>query len=107
MVVARRSDCNSQQILVFVYRFDNGCQEELELEIVLGILAGVEKVFTRVGTDGPVVVLAGAVDAGKWLFMQQAYQTVLLGGFLHNLHCQLVVIGCNIGGGEDWRQLML
>ena len=39
-------------------------------------VAGVEQVHARVGGDGPVVVLAAAVDAGKGLFVQQTDQSV-------------------------------
>ena len=70
-------------------------------------LARLEQVHARVGRDGPVVVLAAAVDAGKGLFVQQADKTVLAGDLLHYLHRQLVVVGGDIGGGEDRRQLVL
>ena len=52
-------------------------------------------------------MLARAVDAREGLLVQQADQTVLFGGFLHDLHGQLVVVVGDVGGGEDRRQLVL
>ena len=39
--------------------------------------------------------------------MQQANQTVLGSDLLHDLHGQLVVVGCNVRGGIDRCKLML
>ena len=39
--------------------------------------------------------------------MQQAHEIVALGNLLHHLHGQLVVVGGNVGGGEDGSQLVL
>ena len=52
-------------------------------------------------------MLAGAVDAGKGFFVEQAYQTVALGHGLHQLHSQLVVVAGGIGIGIHRSQLML
>ena len=52
-------------------------------------------------------MLAAAVDTGKGLFVEQAHQAVPGGHTLHDLHGQLVVVGGDIGGGVDGRQLML
>ena len=57
--------------------------------------------------DGPVVVLAGAVDAREGLFVQQADQAVLLGDLLHDLHGELVVVGGDVGRVIDAGELML
>ena len=46
-----------------------GRQKQQELGVLAGGLAGLEEVLASVGGEGPVVVLAGAVDAGKGLFM--------------------------------------
>ena len=51
-----------------------------------GGLAGAEEVAAGVGGQGPVVVLAGAVDAGEGLFVEQAHQVVLGGAFFHGKH---------------------
>ena len=77
------------------------------MEIVLGVLSGRKQVLARIGRERPVVMLARAVDARKRLLVQQADQTVLLSGFLHDFHGQLVVVVGNIGGCKDRRQLVL
>ena len=69
--------------------------------------AGGQQVYARVGCDGPVVVLAAAVDAVKGLFVQQTDQSVPVGDLLHDLHGELVVVGGDVGGRVDRRQLVL
>ncbi|KAF5028246.1 hypothetical protein DSECCO2_661050 [anaerobic digester metagenome] len=39
--------------------------------------------------------------------MQQADQPVLVGNLFHHFHGQLVVIDCQVAGGEDGGELML
>jgi len=46
-------------------------------------------------------MLAGAVDALKGLFVEEARQTVFLGGFPHDLHDELVVVTGDIYGFKD------
>ena len=71
------------------------------------MIAGSQQVLACVGGHRPVVVLAGAVDACKRLLVQQTYQTMLQSDLLNDIHQQLVVIGCDIGGGEDRCDLVL
>ena len=52
-------------------------------------------------------MLAATVDAGEWLFVQQADHAVFQGDLLHDLHGQLVVVGRHVHGGEDGRELVL
>ena len=52
-------------------------------------------------------MLTGTVHAIKGFFMQQADETMPFGNALHSFHCQLVVIGSNIGRGENRGKLML
>ena len=52
-------------------------------------------------------MLAGAVDAGKGLFMEQADHVVPSGDLFHDLHCQLVVVAGGVGIGVDGRGLVL
>ena len=52
-------------------------------------------------------MLAGAVDAGKGLFMQQADETVALGDLLHRLHDELVLIVGGVGVAVDGGHLVL
>ena len=107
MVVARGGHGDAQQILVFVHGLDDGAQEQQELGVLIGGGAGIQQVHPGVGGDGPVVVLAGAVDPVEGLLMEQAHQAMALGNLLHHLHGQLIVVGCDVGGGEDGSQLML
>ena len=52
-------------------------------------------------------MLAVSVYTGKGLFMQQADQTVLGSDLLHDLHGELVVVGCDVGRGIDRGKLVL
>ena len=67
----------------------------------------IEQVLSSVGGDRPVVVLSGAIDPCKRLFMEQADKVVPFGNPLHQFHGQLVVVRSDIGRGEDRRQLVL
>ena len=62
VVVAGRGHRDAQQVLIFVHALDNGRQEQQELGVFGGFLAGVQQVLAGVCGDGPVVVLAAAVD---------------------------------------------
>ncbi len=65
------------------------------------VLTGIKQILPFIGGHGPVIVLAGAVDTGKRLFMEQADESVAQCHFLHRLHGQLIVVGGDVGGGED------
>ena len=52
-------------------------------------------------------MFSASVHTGKWLFVKKTYKTMLCSNFLHDFHCELVMIGCNISSCVDWRQLML
>ena len=52
-------------------------------------------------------MFAAAVHAVKGLFMQQAYEAMLLRELLHDFHCELVVIRGDVRRGEDGRKLVL
>ena len=69
--------------------------------------ARLEQVGARVGAHRPVVVLAGAVDAGERLLVQQADEPVAAGDVLHDLHRQLLVVGADVRVLEDRRDLVL
>ena len=55
----------------------------------------------------PVVVLAGAVHAVERLFVQQADEAVARRDLFHDLHGELVVVGGDVRGGKDGRELVL
>ena len=81
-------------------------EEDEELEVLLGGVAGVEQVGA-VGRQRPVVVLARAVDAGKGLLVLQAHQAVVAGKDLHELHDQQVVVDGDVGLLEHGCELVL
>ena len=107
VVVACGRDGDAQKILIVIDRFDNGTQEQQELCVFIRSFARCEKVYARIGRDGPVVMLARAVDVCKRLFVQQADKPVLLGDPFHYLHGELVVVGRDVGGGIDRCKLVL
>ena len=72
-----------------------------------GVSPGSSRLVPGVGAHRPVVVLAGAVDAGEGLLVQQADQPVAAGDALHHLHRQLLVVGADVRVLEDRRDLVL
>ncbi len=107
VVVARCRNGKTEQILIIVHRFYHGAQEKQELSVFIRRFARSEKVYAGIRCHRPVVVLAGAVNARKGLFVQQAYKSVTGRYLLHNFHCQLVVVGCDIGRCVYRRKLVL
>ncbi len=72
-----------------------------------GVSPGFEQVGAGVGPHRPVVVLAGAVDAGEGLLVQEADEAVAPGDAFQGLHQQLLVVGADVGVLEDRRDLVL
>ena len=107
MVVAGEGHRGPEEVLVFVHTLHKGRQEQQELGVLAGGLAGLEEVFAGVGVQGPVIVLAGAVDAGKGLFMEQTHHVMLVGDLLHDLHGELVVVAGGVGIGVHRGHLVL
>ena len=107
MIVTYIGRTLTQQIRMGIYSFHDTCQYQQELNIFIGGLAGLQKVYTIVRSDGPVVMLTGTVYSGKRLLMQHAAQTVLACHTLQSLHYQLVGIHCHIGRLVDGRHFML
>ncbi|CDC68125.1 unknown [Oscillibacter sp. CAG:155] len=107
VVIAGEGHGGPQEVLIVIHALDEGGQEQQELGVLAGRGAGLEEVLAAVGGQGPVVVLAGAVDAGKGLFVQQAHQTVAVGHLLHDLHGQLVLVAGGVGVGVDGGHLVL
>ena len=98
---------DAQQVLILVHPFDDGGQKQQEPGVLRRVFAGVQQVFPPVGGQGPVVVLAAAVDPLEGLLVEQTHQAVAGGHVFHHFHGQLVVVGGHVGGGEDRRQLVL
>ena len=107
VIVARVGHGAAQQVLILVHALDEGRQEQKEPGVLAGGGAGLEEVVARVGGEGPVVVLAGTVDPGKGLFVEEADHVVPPGHLLHDLHSQLVVVAGGVGVAVNGGQLML
>ena len=107
VVVAGGGHGQAQHVLIVVHGLDDGAEEEQELGVFIGGLAGLQQVGAGIGYHGPVVVLAAAVDSGKGLFVEQADHVKAAGYLLHQLHGELIVVRGDVGGGEHRGQLML
>lgn len=106
MVVGRGRNRNAQQILMRVNRRDDRRKYKQKLRIVLRTFAGVEKV-ARIRRNRPVVVFAASVYAVERLFVKKAGHIVLCRNLFHDFHCELVLVGGNVDGGEDRRKFVL
>ena len=107
VVVAGVGDAAAQHLLILVHTLDERRQKQQELGILTGSAAGLQQVLAGVGLERPVVVLAGAVDTGEGLFMEQADQPVAGSYLLQQLHGQLVLVTGGVGVGVDGRDLVL
>ena len=107
MVVARTCDGETEKILIVVDSLDDCHQKEHELTVFGGRGAGIEEIEPRIRAHRPVVVLARAVDALEGLLVQQADEAVAGSDLLHHLHRELVLIGRNVDGRENGRELVL
>ena len=107
MIVARSRHRKPQQLRVLVNALYHCGKERKELHVLHGRLARIEQILTVIGGKRPVVVLAGAIHSVKRLFVQQAHHSVTQRRFLHDLHCELVLVGCRISAGEYRRHFML
>ena len=106
MVVAAGGHGHAQQLLVIVDGLDDAGEEHQESQVVHGGFAGIQEVGLA-GGDGPVVVLAGAVDALERLLMLQAHQAVMACQQAHLLHGQEVLVDGAVAVGVERGQLML
>ena len=107
VVVARAGHGTPQHVLIFIDAFDDGCQEQQELVVMIGVAAGIQQVFPFQGRQGPVVVLAAAVHPFKGLFMEQADHAMLQGDTFHEFHGQLVVVAGQVHRCINGRQFVL
>ena len=101
MVVACRSHGKSQQVRILVNCLDDSNQECQELRVLHRRLTRIQQILTIVSGQRPVIVLTRTVDSCERLLMEQANQIVLKGDLLHKLHCELVLVGCQVSRCED------
>ena len=92
---------------MLVHGPQHGGQEDKELGVVQRGLAGIEQVVALGIADGPVVVLAAAVDAGKGLFVEQADEVMPRRDLVQQVHDEHVVVGGDVGVLVDGRDLEL
>ena len=107
VIIAGRRSTDAEQVCVLINTLDNCAQEGQELHVFHRCAARIQQVLTVIGCHRPVVVLTGAIDTCKRLFMQQANQTVLQCNLFHDFHCQFVLVGRNVGGGENRSHFVL
>ena len=107
VVLADVGDRGAQQALVLVDRLDHRRAEEEEVDVVGRRVARVEQVGAGVGPHRPVVVLAGAVDAGEGLLVQEADEAVAARDAFQHLHHQLLVVGADVRVLEHRGDLVL
>ena len=105
VIVAGAGDAEAQQALELVHGAQHRRAEHQELDVVVRRLARVQQVVAEVVAHAPVQVLAGAVDAGERLLVQQARQAVLRRDPPQHLHRHHLVVGGDVGVLEDRRQL--
>jgi hypothetical protein len=94
-VVAGARDGAAEEVAVAVDSVDNGGDDGWEDGRVArggGDLGGVEEVDAVGGAEGPVVVLARAVDAGEGLLVEEAGEVVPRGHLGRDLHDHQVLV---------------
>ena len=106
VVVARSCDGGAKEVCVLVDRLYDGAEHREEYGVLVRIGAGVEEVLAAVG-DGPVVVLAGAVDACVRLLVEEALESVPLGDVAQRVHHEHVVVRGEVQLLELRRELEL
>ena len=106
MVAAGGGDGGADEVGMLVDGRDEAGEDDEELQVVLGVGTRLQQVVA-IGGDGPVVVLAGAVDVGEGLLGEQACEPVVAGQKLHLLHGEEVVVDGSRALLVDGRELVL
>ena len=107
VVVAGRGDGSTEETLVQVDGADDRGAEGEELGVLVGVVAGLEKVADAGATDGPVDVLAGTVDAREGLLGEEADETMLGGDAAEQRHREHLVVVGDVGGFVDRSHFVL
>ena len=71
------------------------------------MFSGIEKVYSGVGLDGPVVVFTGSVNPCEGLLVKKTCKASLVRNLFHHFHGELVVIHRHICCLKNRSQLML
>ena len=106
-IIAGIGHAAAQHVLIFVHALNKGGEEQQELSVLTGGIAGLEEILTTVGAQRPVIMLTAAVDTLKGLFVEQAHEIVASRHGLEHLHSQLIVIAGDVGIAVDRCDLVL
>ena len=90
-----------------LYRHEDIDKESDKLEVLVGVLAGRQKIDTGVGLHGPVAMLAAAVDSGVRFFMEKDAEMIFLRYALHDRHDEQVMVVREVHFFEDRCHLKL
>ena len=82
IIVAGGGGRRTQQVAVLVHRHDDRAERGQEDRVLVGIGSRIEQIDVAVDR-GPVVVLAGTVDACEGFLVQQHAETMLTSHLLH------------------------
>ena len=107
MVVGGGSDGSAQQRAVLMQGAEGGSAEYQKLSIGMRGVTRIEQAAEFGISDRVVEMLAGTVDAGKGLFMQQAGHAIAFGHGAQSSHDQLVVVGGEVALLENRSNLKL
>ena len=97
MGVAGGHDGRLEESVVVVDGLEHVGHEHEEPEVLLVVLAGGHESDAGLGSQGPVAVLPGSVDAREGLLVQEHLEPVLLRGGLHEGHQLQVVVDGEVG----------
>ena len=103
-VVAGGRHRRAQLGRITVDRLDHGGDEEQEAGVGGGIRAGLEEVEARIGAQGPIDVLARAVDPGEGLLVHEGGHPVAPRHDIDGLHHELIGVGGDVGARSTRRR---
>ena len=107
VVIAGGGDGSPEKTGVVIHGSDDGGEEDQKTSVLRRRLSRIQEVFAGVGHQGPVVVLAAAIDPFERLFMEQAGEAVAVRHLLQYLHGQLVMVRGDVADLKDRRHLVL
>ena len=87
--------------------FHNAGKNKQELDILMRSHARIQHVDAGVGSQGPVVMFTGTIDALERFFMEQARHSVTACNLFHCFHNELVVINGKVCLCVDRCEFML
>ena len=107
MVIAGACNRIAQQILMLVHSSKHCSKKHQKLLILIRFFTRLKKIYTRICSERPVIMLAAAVYPVKRFFMQKTNHIMAQSNLFHHLHNYLIMVGCNIRSTINRRKLML